>query len=172
MENIKDISANALRDLITSEDKRYEQRFIDFEKARVADNSTNNKAVDALSVTNNKAIDALAATTKTALETAFSAAEKVAIKTERAAEERAKAIETDVEQHRQMLSTLIPRQEWQITVDNFSQSIKKLEAFQSQAQGAESYGTRNKSQNNWIIGVIISGVMMIISIAALFIHHA
>ena len=168
MENKSD--TDNLRELIHSEDKRYEQRFSDFEKMRVSDNSTNNKAVDALSVTNNKAIDALAATTKTALETAFSAAEKVAIKTERAAEERAKAIETDVEQHRQMLMTLIPRQEWQIMVDNFSSSIKKLETANSQAVGAESHSTKNKSQNALVIGLVISSVVTVISIVSLVLH--
>jgi hypothetical protein len=158
--NNGEISTRALRELIASEDKRYEQRFIDIKTA-----------TEAAYVSQKTAMEAAFAAQKTAMEAAFAAAEKVSQKTEKGHEESVKSINILLEQLRVQAMTFIPRQEWAITVNNFSDSIKKLEDYHSQLIGAENYGSKSKSQNNWIIGVIISALAIGVSMVAVFLHH-
>lgn len=158
--NNGEISTRALRELIASEDKRYEQRFIDIKTA-----------TEAVYVSQKTAMEAAFAAQKTAMEAAFAAAEKVSQKTEKGHEESVKSINILLEQLRVQAMTFIPRQEWAITVNNFSASIKKLEDYQSQLIGAENYGSKSKSQNNWIIGVVISALAIGVSLFAVYMRH-
>lgn len=149
-----EISTSALRDLISETDKRYEQRFLDLDKSKdIAFNAAN------------LAISTTASQVKTAMETAFTAAEKVSQKTERFTEDKFKSIDSTLEQNRTQAMTFIPRQEWQITVGNLESSIKKIEEYQSQTIGAENNTSKSRSQNNWVIGILIVVVIAIINIA-------
>lgn len=154
-----EMTTDALRLLIASEDKRYEQRFVALDKT-----------IDSEVKTQKTAMETALVAQKTAMETAFTAAEKVSGKTEHATGERFKAIDTTLEQVRVQNMTFIPRQEWSITVDNFAASIKKIEAYQSQSIGAENYGLKNRSNTGMIVTIIISAVATIISMVAIFTH--
>src|ERR1035437_4210881 len=110
--NSNEISTRALRELIASEDKRYEQRFIDIKTA-----------TEAAYVSQKTAMEAAFAAQKTAMEAAFAAAEKVSQKTEKGHEESVKSITILLEQLRVQAMSFIPRQEWTITVSNFTNSI-------------------------------------------------
>src|ERR1035437_1402171 len=159
MEKENDMPTGALRQLMIEQDKRYEQRFLEQDKARDTAFSASKTAIET----------AIKAQT-TAMETAFVSAEKVSNKTEHNTEDKFKSVDTILEQVRLQAMTFVPRQEWSITVDNFAASIKKLEEHQYQNTGAENYSTKNKSQNNWVIGVIIASAAAIISLIVAFTH--
>lgn len=159
MEKENDMPASALRQLMIEQDKRYEQRFLEQDKARDTAFSASKTAIET----------AIKAQT-TAMETAFVSAEKVSNKTEHNTEDKFKSVDTILEQVRVQGMTFIPRQEWQITVDNFASSIKKLEEHHFQSVGAENYGGKNRLQNNWTIGIIITTIISITAIIITFIH--
>src|ERR1035437_5309905 len=155
MEN-NEMSTGALRQLMIEQDKRYEQRFLEQDKARDTAFSPSKTAIET----------AIMAQT-TAMQTAFVSAEKVSNKIEHNTSDKFKSIDALLEQIREQSMTFIPRQEWQITVENFSSSIKKLEEHQAQNIGAENYGIKNKNQSNWIIGIVISSAIALASLVIL-----
>lgn len=151
------ISNTALRELIASEDKRYEQRF-----------SALDKTIDSEVKTQKTAMETALVAQKTAMETAFIAAEKVSSKTEVATNERFKSIEAILEQIRVQLLTLTPKTEWQITVDNFTKEIKEIKTYFLKNSGADESNTKNKTQSNWMIGIILAVITISISLISLF----
>ena len=160
MVNKEVMTISGVLELIKSEDRRYEQRFIDQDKARDS----------ALLTTNTSTATAFSAS-KTAMEAAFAASEKVSNTAQKYIEDKFKSLDGLQEQLRQKAETFIPRTEWNITVANFAEGIKKLEAFEASILGAQQYGDKNKSNNGLVLGLIIAGSGLVLTAVAIFLHH-
>jgi len=154
------MTITGLLEFIKSEDRRYEQRFIDQDKAR-----------DSALLTTNTSTSTAFSASKTAMEAAFAASEKVSNTAQKYIEDKFKSLDGLQEQLRQKSESFIPRTEWNITVANFAEGIKKLESFQAAIQGAQTYSDKNKNNTSLVLGLIIAGSGLILTAIAIFIHH-